>query len=646
MTKYLIGLMSFLSVPIFAQDSSSIDLEGVTVTANIIKTEIKKTGRNVSIIDRKTIESSPVKTLDGVLQYALNVDVRSRSAFGVQADISIRGGHYDQTLILVDGVKVNDPQTGHHSLNIPVPFSSIERIEVLQGGASRVFGPSAFAGVINIITKKSERNAGGAMASFGQYGALNLGASATIVRFPSKAPAVKNKENPISISANFEFSKNDGYIPNTAFNKRVFASNLEKVYKKGSIDFGLGSMSNHFGASNFYHPKFFNQYEEVDAKLFTSTWKHNFSNKLTGFLLANFRQHHDLYDFDNYRNTGKINSVNFHKTSVFDIEWKFKSINRLGNSAFGIEYRNENVLSNRLGDNISIPIEVIGYSDVFYSKSKSRDNASAFLEHSKNWNKLNVSAGTLFNYNSQFGLSAYPGIDISYSLTEKFNLYSTINRSLRFPTFTELYLNASTVKADPNLKPEKAVTSEIGLKTHSKYYSGTLTVFYRKTNDAIDKVKRPELPVPTMENIDNINMLGFEMGSTFLIERLAKPFKQLTINYAYLSADRKEIGFQSFYTLNYLKHKLSTGLLTEPFKNFTWNAWYIYKFRQGNYQWDATSPIESYKPIHLVDTRLSYKWNKIKFNFDVTNLFDVKYYEFGFVQLPGRWLSVGINANF
>jgi outer membrane cobalamin receptor len=159
----------------FSQDSTAFELSELSVTANIINTEIKNTGRNITVIDRKMIEGSPVKTLEGVLQYALNVDVRSRSAFGVQADISIRGGHYDQTLILVDGIKVNDPQTGHHSLNIPVPFSMIDRIEILQGGTSRVFGPSAFSGVINIITKKINKNSSPEMSTRLKYIITSVG---------------------------------------------------------------------------------------------------------------------------------------------------------------------------------------------------------------------------------------------------------------------------------------------------------------------------------------------------------------------------------------------------------------------------------------------------------------------------------------
>ena len=620
----------------FSQDSTAIDLTELSVTANIINTEIKNTGRNITVIDRKMLESSPVKTLDGVLQYALNVDVRSRSAFGVQADISIRGGHYDQTLILVDGVKVNDPQTGHHSLNIPVPFSMIDRIEILQGGTSRVFGPSAFSGVINIITKKIIRNSVSANLGLGSFGSKNAGLSSGFIF----------KQNSASLS--LEHLDSDGYITNTAFKKQTVSANLGRIYSKGSLDLTFGAMANHFGASNFYHPKFYKQYEEVDSRLINLAWKHRFTQKVSGILMVNHRTHHDLYDFDDYLGAKKFSSINFHKTAVLDAEWKFKWDNRFGQTAFGAEYRQENVLSNRLGDKLGEPqlVDAELYPNVFYNKSKTRDNLSFFGEQWKKWKKYSLSAGTLANYNSQFGLAFYPGIDLTYFSSRNSTFYASANRSLRYPTFTELYLNTSTVKADPNLKPEKALSLELGHKFQSKVYSSVVSAFYRKTTDAIDKVKRPELAVPTMENIDDINMLGIELNQNILLDKYVKFLKKLTFNYAFLKADRNEQGFQSFYTLNYLNHKFSAGLFLQPIKNSSVAIWYIHKNRAGNYQWDAASPLLAYPKVNLLDIRLSQQLGKITLFVDANNVFNKTYFEHGFVQLPGRWITAGIKADF
>lgn len=626
-------ILLFLSIGTLSYgqtDSSDIELNEVTVTANILNTEIKNTSRNITIIDKKMIEASPVRSVEGVLKYALNVDVRSRSSFGVQADISIRGGHYDQTLILLDGVKVNDPQTGHHALNIPIPFELIEKIEVLQGGASRVFGSSAFSGVINVITKKAVTNTFEIDASAGSFGTWNTGLLGTFV---------KSKVNFI---AGFNHGQSDGFISSTQYKKNTVYGKAEKDYKQGSFGLSYGFMNNDFGASNFYHPKFNEQYEEVSSHLFNSSWLHRFSPKLRATFLANYRIHNDMYDFNNYRNTDKIASINFHQTGVFDAEWKFRWTNRLGKSAFGLEYRNEKVKSNRLGEELEEKEEVKRWNGQYYTHGKLRDNYSLFFEHAWSKGPINISFGTLGNYNSQFGFSLFPGLDIGYALDKDSRLYYSVNRSLRYPTFTELYLNTSTVVGDPNLKPEKAITQELGFKLQKGVYESAYSVFYVQTEDAIDKIKVPENPIPLMENIDGINRFGFETSHTLNLNVKAIGLKQLSFDYAWIKANKKEDGFQSFYTLNYLKHKVALGAFFEPLKNLNASVWFTFKDRAGQYAWDANTEPVDYGSFGLVDLRLSYKLKPFIFTLDANNFLDKKYYEYGFVEQAPRSIMGGV----
>jgi len=625
--KYI--LLGLISLNASAQ-RDTIQLQSVTVTAGIIRNEIKNTARNITVIDRATIEASPVKTLDGVLQYAMNVDVRSRSAFGVQADISIRGGHYDQTLILVDGVKVNDPQTGHHALNIPVPFSMIEKIEVLQGGASRVFGPSAFSGVINIITRQPAASELELQLSAGSYGSWNTYAGGAWVK------------KGLSLTGGAELAGSDGFIPATGYRKNTASLRAEKQYRSGSLQLGYGFTGNDFGASNFYHPKFSNQYEEVASQLMNATWKHAFSPRLSGTLMANYRIHHDMYDFDNYRNTDRLTLLNLHKTGVLDVEWKFRLRNAWGNSAFGAEYRNEVVRSNRLGEELGEKEAISGWPDLYYTYGKSRDNYSLFAEHSTRFNRFILNVGTLGNINSQFGFSLFPGLDLAYAVGQDSRFYYSVNRSLRFPTFTELYLNNATVKGDPDLKPEKAWTHELGFKTRKSRYSGNYSVFYTATEDAIDKIKRPGIAVPLMENIDNINRYGFETAHTLGFSANRLKLKQVVLNFSWLTTDRKEEGFQSFYTLNYLKQKFSAGLFFEPVRNLSLSGWYTFKNRAGQYSWDDATPPVSYGSFSLVDVRAAYRWKQLTFTLDANNLLNEKYFEHGFVAQPPRWITGGV----
>lgn len=632
MKRIFISVIFLLPVISQAQDSTRT-LSEVTVTASLQPTDIRKTGRNVTVITSKDIEKAPVKTLDGILQYALNVDVRSRAPLGVQADISIRGGNFDQTLILVDGVKMNDPQTGHHTLNLPFPLDLIERIEVLQGGASRVFGPSAFSGVINIITKKNQPTQVKVNAAGGQYGLYQLGAAASV--------ATKNQSTLLAV----EKIHSDGYAKNTAFDRHNLYGHTTLNLHRTTIDLQGGWMDNQFGASNFYHPKYYNQYEQVRQNYVVARVDQQFSAAFVSSLTGSWRRHYDMYDFDNYRET-KPSAINFHQTNVWDIEWRNKWTSNLGVTSFGAEWRRESIISNRLGDSLSRKKEVPGFFGNFYTFGKDRDNVNWYLEQLKKWDRVTLAVGTLFNMNSQFGNEWYPGLDVSYSVSEKLAVYGSVNRSVRYPTFTEMYLNSSTVVADPNIKPEKAWSYELGAKRFTGAVQATVSVFYRQTSVAIDKIKRPEFTVPRMENIRDLNTLGAEVSYVLNVATLtgrdAHWLQRVSANYAYIWADKKQTNFQSFYTLNYLRHKASVGLTFRLAKSLSLDTWYTLKKREGDYQWDATTSPQPYATIHLVDARVSWSRPAYRLFLDCTNLLNQTYYEHGFVQQPGRWVSGGV----
>lgn len=633
----------FIQIPSFAQDSTKTQtLEQVVVTASFQETEIRKAARNISIITAKDIELAPVKTLDGILQYALNVDVRSRGPMGVQADISIRGGHYDQTLIMLDGVKLNDPQTGHHSLNLPISLEMIERIEVLQGGGSRVYGPSAFAGVINIITKKNQKSQINVGYTFGEYALnkINFGGAIKLKKF--------------NIYGGYELITSNGFAKNNAFDrKNIFLKSSFNISKSTEINLSTGMFSNKFGAANYYSPTFYDQYEETSSSVFVGQINQNIGNNFKSSFTASLRAHNDVYDFNNYRNTSdKFNLINFHQTEVKDFSWINKLNSNFGTTSIGMEWRSEGVISNRLGDALEKQEEIFWLMDkysvqMFYNKGKIRKNTSVYFEQFKQFEKASLTFGTLLNFNSQFGTNWYPGVDFSYAISSKSNVYISVNRSLRFPTFTEMYLTGATVKGDPNLKPEDAWTYEFGLKHKSKVVQWSTAVFYKHSNSAIDKVKRPELPVPTMETIGDMNTRGIEFSTALNINELKANsnffLQKIQFNYAYINADKKEAGYQSFYTLNYLKNKASIGFNWLIAKNLFLDSWYTYKQREGSYQLNANTLPVNYAPINLVDIRLNFTQKYYRIFVDGTNLLNKTYYEFGFVEQPKRWLSAGVS---
>lgn len=136
-----------------AQNDTTKNLNEVMVRENRLKLPFSKQNRNIWIIDNQQIKNLPSRSVSELLSYVTGVDVRQRGPGGVQADISIDGGTFDQTLVLINGIKVSDPQTGHNMMNLPISVDDIDHIEVLRGSASRIYGTNALTGAINIVTK-------------------------------------------------------------------------------------------------------------------------------------------------------------------------------------------------------------------------------------------------------------------------------------------------------------------------------------------------------------------------------------------------------------------------------------------------------------------------------------------------------------
>lgn len=152
------------------------ELDAVSVTGSRAPMTVEQSPKIVSVITRDDIHRAAAQTINDVLKLATGVDVRQRGGFGVQTDISINGGTFDQITILLNGVNISNPQTGHNASDFPVALADIDHIEVLEGAASRVFGTSAFNGAINIVTKKAKNDGvsasveGGSFGSFGAQG--------------------------------------------------------------------------------------------------------------------------------------------------------------------------------------------------------------------------------------------------------------------------------------------------------------------------------------------------------------------------------------------------------------------------------------------------------------------------------------------
>jgi len=150
-----LGILLLCQVfPTFAQeDTTVVELQNLVIRENRMQTPFSESARSIFVVTREQLQQMPVQSLNEALSYVPGVDMRQRGPAGVQADVSIRGGTFEQTLVLINGIKMSDPQTGHHLMNLPLDIDNVERIEVLKGPAARIYGQNAFSGAINIVTK-------------------------------------------------------------------------------------------------------------------------------------------------------------------------------------------------------------------------------------------------------------------------------------------------------------------------------------------------------------------------------------------------------------------------------------------------------------------------------------------------------------
>jgi vitamin B12 transporter len=241
----LVGVL-FLSLNLFSQEKKEVQkLDTILITSTRIDLPFKENSRTINVITAAAIKNSAATNVADLLQQIAGVDIRRRGTAGSQADLYIRGGGFDQTLLLIDGIKMDDAQTGHHTMNAALPIEVIERIEIIKGPAARVFGQNAFTGAINIVTKSNLLNTASVNIESGSFGQLN--GSVTVG---------KEFEN-TAIIAHVGVLTSDGYRENSDYNNYNYF--LKGIFNKEKqpIEVLATFFDKKFGAQNFYTPEAF-----------------------------------------------------------------------------------------------------------------------------------------------------------------------------------------------------------------------------------------------------------------------------------------------------------------------------------------------------------------------------------------------------
>lgn len=596
-------------------DTLTKPLSEVVINENRLQIPFKEQNRNIQIIDRSQIEQLPARSIHEVLAFVSGVDVRQRGPWGGQADINIDGGTFEQTMILLNGMKVSDPQTAHNSTNLPVPLESIERIEVIRGPAARIYGINSLTGAINIVTRKPQTSGveGGIVvgSSFlpreNDEGGLYSGKSA---HFGGRVVGDKNTHLIYT-----SHHSGNGYRYNTAFhNNKLFYQGDMQLTSDDDLNISGGYTYNKFGANGFYAAPVDREAEEhVQTALAALSYKRQMNQRMIISPRIIYRFGHDDYRF--FRND-LSRSRNLHSTHVInsDVNGNYKS--NIGTFGLGLEMRNEVVKSTNLGDH-------------------KRNNYGAYGEFRKDdWERLSLSLGAYVNYNSDFGWRVYPGLDLGYLFYDKWKFFINTGAGQRIPSFTDLYYVSEGNIGNPLLTSEDAWFAETGLKFNNERWSIHGSYFFRTIYDFIDwtrfSINEPWYPENFLQNRTH----GLSFSGKFFMNPGGSDFKWFTgLAYTYLQPTFIQYdgdGRLSRYAIENLRHQLVANVVMH-YRNFSISLTERFVERI------------SYKKYHLVDGRIAYQKRKFRYFAESNNVFDVVYIEAGAVPMPGRWFNTGIS---
>ena len=577
-------------------------LEEVMITAGRIDLAFSKNSRTIQIISSEEIENSGANNVADLLQQVTGVDIRRRGTGGSQADLYIRGGSFDQTLLLIDGIKVEDAQTGHHTLNLALPIEVIERIEIIKGPAARVYGQNAFTGAVNIVTKDVIQNEVSVGLEAGSYEQKN--ASVTVSSNLEKSAHIVNYTRQLS----------DGYRYNTDYDNQQYFIKSRFETESLPIEMIAAFSDRKFGANGFYaSPEAIDQYEETQASLLgfsTLIEKGNLSLKPRVY----WRRNEDEYIF--LRQDPSVYR-NLHISNKVGAEVNASYTSNLGVTGFGVDMAKVFLSSNNLGD-------------------RERFMTTVFLEHRFTMldDRLDITPGVAVNYFSDFKFHAFPGVDLGYQLADNWRAYGNLGYTYRIPTYTDLYYTSPNTIGNENLEPEEAISEEIGLKYLSSQIQFSVALFNRDSRNLIDYVKENEEDLWQAANVQDVNSKGLEANLSYGY-RIKDHRQNIDLGYTYLKDDVKDPGLDfSQYSINSLKHHFTAAYTSQFIKNLSHTLIYKYAERTSG---------DSYG---IVDANISLNLDRFEIYATANNIFNTEYTETNLVPMPGRNFLFGLTYNF
>lgn len=586
-------LLAISSVSLSEEALDNIPLKPIIVTATRIRS---------SSISNSTRSSGSDESL--LLNDSL-VDSRTRGPYGIQDDVSIRGASFEQTAVLLNGVRLNDPQTGHFHMDIPLTVLDVDRLDIAYGPSSGYYGSSGIGGTVNILAVPPGEDFG--VKAEVETGSYDYYSGAVSMDMP--LGRLKNK-------VSYEESRSSGYRKETEFNKRVLNVNSNFGFDRGYFDFLFGYMLKDFGAGDFYSESFDNEQESTDTRLMKLDAAYD-RDDITFMPKLYYRRHWDKFILDRNREDW---SKNIHTNYVYGGELGILCRTGLGELVYGIDVRKEKVDSTSL-------------------EKHTRYYRAFFLEHNLSRGPLQINTGTRLDHYSSFGAEFNPNIGLAYDLNDKWKARASAGGAFRAPSFTELYYRSSANVGNPDLEPEESWSYDLGLDFESDWAKMGLTGYLRYTDRMIDWTRSGSSGIWYAENIGEFNVYGIEAVMEVMPCKIfdLSWFKNVKVRYGY-TEDFERKGITSKYVTRYLMHDFTAEIIHDIIWGFRHDL--VVKFKNRRHE----------KPYVLLDSRLCKNIKTGNLDMEIflegDNLLNTDYKESGWVRMPGLQIRAGVKWGY
>ena len=621
------------------------DLEGsalaeLTVSGTMAPLTQLQAARIVCVLTRQEIEQAAAQSVNDLLKLVTGVDVRQRGGFGIQTDISIDGGTFEQVTLLLNGIDIGNPQIGHLSADFPVSICDIERIEVLEGAASRVYGGQSFGGAINIITRHDREQSIELAGRGGSFGTAEGEARISYTQ--------KRFSNRISGGG----GRSDGGTLNSGWLKGQLYYQGDYEDDELRLDWQFGFSKKSYGANTFYSASYPDQYER-NQRLMTSICAE--TKGRFHFTPQVFWQR----SWDNFELIhGSSFGENFHRTDVYGLKAGGYFNWSLGKTAVSALLRHEDILSTNLGKDLE-PEQYVSINGQWsmdngqcsYTRADNRTTVSFSLEHNILLEHWTVSAGLMASTTSGIDNSFrfYPGIDIAYRPSTNWKVLLSYNKGFRLPSFTELYYKSPTHEGNRDLKPEHNHSFSIGAEygMMSKYNSSLFTLrssfFYHRGTQMIDWVmySSDDIFHTAAFDLDNVGVQVQGKIAPPESPRGGNWFRSLSLGYTFIHQTKHDAEgvVKSNAQMEYLRHKFVMSLTHRIMSRLSMSWDFRWQDRVGSYL--SGGKLVPYHPYAMLDAKLQWEAPRYQLFVQATNITNHRYYDLGSVPQPGIWIMAG-----